>query len=539
MCLHRLCAGVLRLLPLSLGLLLVESLPAQPYELLKIEANAARGFHWPYYLSIPASLKTPTVLLVVPNNTGFPTDDQTMHDQSARDAALWFTLDDDLRQLGSPILVPTFPRPGGDRYGYTQALDRRALQTKVPNLVRLDNQLVAMIEDARTRLAARKVTIDAKVWMFGFSASGSFTSRFTALHPEAVKAASIGAPYICPIIPVSQWNDVPLPFMVGVADFQEVTGKAFDAAAFRKVPQFIYIGGDEVTEAEISAATPYDPDGFHKAVSRAFGTPVAQYAGFEAAYNSIGASAEIVVFPGLRHAYAKTGNYLEFYERHRAASPPPRPKPLLYTLYFPVVLSTGDWNTVLTLINGTPGVPIKGELRGYSADGGPPVETVPFSIAGSSRRRIPAREAFASPQSVSYVVVQADSAFLSGEATLVYEPAGGTVSLPAAASAQRGCFLRQDAGAWTALSLVNIADAPASVLLSARNDDGAEVASATITLAAGARLLAEPSSIFGADVAGATYVRFSSNRKLIGFALHARDGGAVLEALPAQPDYVR
>jgi hypothetical protein len=41
--------------------------------------------------------------------------------------------------------------------------------------------------------------------MIGFSASGAFTNRFTLLHPEMIKAASIGAPGGWPIVPTATW----------------------------------------------------------------------------------------------------------------------------------------------------------------------------------------------------------------------------------------------------------------------------------------------------------------------------------------------
>jgi hypothetical protein len=99
-------------------------------ELLKVEANPAKGFYWPYYLSIPNSLSKNTVLLVEPNNTGGSSDTPEFHEVSALELIRrnsWLALD-----LDVPYLVPTFPRPltppapkaGGI---YTHALDRYSL----------------------------------------------------------------------------------------------------------------------------------------------------------------------------------------------------------------------------------------------------------------------------------------------------------------------------------------------------------------------------------------------------------------------------
>ena len=165
--------------------------------LSKIPADPAKGFSWPYYLYIPPTIKEPAAILVQPNNTGSVSDDPAVHDISARylieGSRYWAD------ELGSPYLVPTFPRPETLPVGYTHALDRDALLTTVPDYVRIDLQLIAMINDARSILSSYDIEVDSKVFMAGVSASGSFVSRFTMLHPDMIKAASIGAPGFGPI----------------------------------------------------------------------------------------------------------------------------------------------------------------------------------------------------------------------------------------------------------------------------------------------------------------------------------------------------
>jgi hypothetical protein len=52
--------------------------------------------------------------------------------------------------------------------------------------------------------------VDSKIFMLGASASGSFVSRFVMLHPEIVKAASVGSPGWGPAVPVGTFNGQPL-----------------------------------------------------------------------------------------------------------------------------------------------------------------------------------------------------------------------------------------------------------------------------------------------------------------------------------------
>src|SRR5215472_6520300 len=87
------------------------------------------------------------------------------------------------RNLGLPYLVPAFPRPASKWQYYTHALDRDTLACRELGLERIDLQLIAMIRDARRRLAEAGVPIEEKVFLWGYSAAGSFTIRFTVLHP--------------------------------------------------------------------------------------------------------------------------------------------------------------------------------------------------------------------------------------------------------------------------------------------------------------------------------------------------------------------
>jgi pimeloyl-ACP methyl ester carboxylesterase len=161
--------------------------------------------------------------MVEPNNTGYTSDDQSVHDRAA--ASLINAKKAWADDLGVPYLVPTFPRPATNWKVYTQSLDRDTLLTNLPGLVRIDLQLIAMIEDARARLAAQGIEVDRKVWMVGYSASGSFTGRFTALHPDRVKAASFGSGGSYPIVPVAQWKGKTLRYPVGIADLEALTGQ--------------------------------------------------------------------------------------------------------------------------------------------------------------------------------------------------------------------------------------------------------------------------------------------------------------------------
>jgi pimeloyl-ACP methyl ester carboxylesterase len=279
------------------------------YQVQKIEANPLKGFHWPYYLSIPETLGAETVLLIEPNNSGTWSDDPAFHDGRAYDLVLWrssFALD-----LDVPLLVPTFPRPiipqapepGGI---YTHALDRYSLNLHPPylpaNLERIDLQLIAMIEDARERLSGMGHVMDEKVFLMGFSASGAFVTRFTALHPERVKAVAPGSPGGWPIAPMGQWNGITLRYPVGVADVEQLTGSPFDLNTFVKVPQFIYVGSIDTNDALDTRDMPQEARGQICAWLNCNPNPyiAERWPIAEELYDAVGANAQFMVYPGLR-----------------------------------------------------------------------------------------------------------------------------------------------------------------------------------------------------------------------------------------------
>lgn len=227
--------------------------PAAADTLLRVAANPARGFHYPYFLLVPAGVPrdAPTYLLVEPNNTGALSDSLAVHERAARVAVAGPrpTLGRPLaREIGLPLLMPVFPRPASDSLLYTHALDKDALHATGP-LARLDEQLLAMIDDARQRLRALRVQAQEKVLLNGFSASATFVNRFTALHPERVRAVAGGGLNGILLLPLEQVGGTPLSYPLGLADYRQLTGHRPDWLRYRAVPQFYYMGALDDNDA--------------------------------------------------------------------------------------------------------------------------------------------------------------------------------------------------------------------------------------------------------------------------------------------------
>lgn len=235
----------------------------QKDSLIVIPKNPAKGFQYDYLLFLPKGLpihKT-LVLLVEPNNTGKLSDSIEVHKNYAIALASVSSVGNNIStELKIPLLVPVFPRPASHPLIYTHALDRETILGEFPALIRPDLQLIEMIKDAKARLLAMNIPVEKKIFMNGFSASATFTNRFSFLHPELIKALAIGGFNGELMLPQTKINKATLNYPLGINDFTTLFGKTFDKTTYASIPQFIYMGelddndavqfDDAYTEAE-------------------------------------------------------------------------------------------------------------------------------------------------------------------------------------------------------------------------------------------------------------------------------------------------
>jgi len=276
-------------------------------EIVEVAASAQEAFRFPYFLWIPegAPGASPTFLLVEPNNTGKVSDDFEEHRRAAREMVEHSSISAFVaRELGLPLLVPVFPRPESDTI----------LRTEEP-LVRLDRQLSAMIDHARSLLASRGIEVDERVLMNGFSASGTFSNRFTFLHPERVRAIACGGINAIPMLPVERFDDTELPYPLGLADFEAVAGVPFRRDAWDAIPQFLYMGADDDNDA-VAYADGYSDDE-REIVHTVIGETMMpdRWETCRSVYASSGANATLRTYDGIGHGTDDriNGDVVEFF----------------------------------------------------------------------------------------------------------------------------------------------------------------------------------------------------------------------------------
>jgi len=499
-------------------------------DIQKFDADPAKGFNWPYYLYFQEQVSNPGVLIVEPNNTLWH-DDLSVHEQRAREN-IKTSIQNLADPLHSPLLMPVFPRYSDL---YTHALDRATLLTTKPGLERIDLQLLAMVDDARQRLADRGMNVEEKVWLRGFSASGMFVGRFSMLHPQRIKAVSAGAGGYGPIVPVANWEGESLPYPIGISDLKSLTGTGFDVAAFRQVPFLAYVGDEDTN------TTPWfnaNADADVPILRKVFGGPdcYQRYPRYEAAFRSVDSHCEFVIYPGIDHR-PKWDAEVEFFEYNRTTpAPPPREKPLLYKIFFPHVVCYAPWTTEIALINTTNGAAIKGELRAFRA-GGDEMESISITIPSGGRVEVIADDTFDDPDDVAYVIFQSDSGFVNGY-TRFYEP-NNRVAIPAATGSLKGWFTKKEAGGWTGITLLNTEEESASVRLTAYDNNGVEVAAEEMALEPGVKRVGLIEEFFQEDVAQANYFSYSSDRLLSAYSINISPDQKMMDGMASGSEYMR
>lgn len=288
-----------------LGTLSAQTPPAlTEKDFVRIDANTASGFAYPYYLYVPPEFRAESnrgitqTILVLPNNTGKVDDDFAVHEADVKKRMAMSGAVASVLKVA--VLMPVFPRPKSDWQIYTQALDRDSMVTDKKEYRRLDLQLLAMIDHAISLMKRDGIKAEKRVLINGFSAQGMFANRFTFLHPKRVKAAAIGSPGGWPIAPVENYNDKTLRYPIGVADLKEVAGRKLDLKSLRKVPMFVFVGSEDDNDS-VPFGDSYD-DVDRELINPLFGsTPLSRWKISEQLYKKAGLNAEFKLYPNVAH----------------------------------------------------------------------------------------------------------------------------------------------------------------------------------------------------------------------------------------------
>lgn len=203
-----------------------------------VEKEIQNGFNWDYLYSVSGDQEKLKTIVVIPNNSGICNDNYKYHkDKAINDFNYYKSI---INNENTALLMPIFPRREDLWWLYSNSLDRNIMITDVSEIQREDLQLIAMINSLKTK--EKKYKYVDKIIIFGFSSAGSFANRFTFMHPELVSKALIGAPGGFLILPIQQYNNKPLNYPLGIADYNNIIGKEFNINLLMNIEFIVFVG---------------------------------------------------------------------------------------------------------------------------------------------------------------------------------------------------------------------------------------------------------------------------------------------------------
>lgn len=216
-------------------------------EILTFPANPEKGFYWGYALYLPRSMDTSKKLpiLLTMNNEDVEDSAERLEKQVHRDLRRNYSQYGIADGVGVPMLVPLLLQD--QEPFHTRQLNRAVFKLQEGPFAHLDEQILAMLNDAREVLKTRGIRTQKKFLVAGFSTPGVFAWHFTMLQPEHVLAAVVGG-HQNPMLPLEEMNGISLIYPVGVYDFKQYTGKKFNQKAWSKTPIFVVSGGDDYND---------------------------------------------------------------------------------------------------------------------------------------------------------------------------------------------------------------------------------------------------------------------------------------------------
>lgn len=309
-----------------------------------IRGSGSTDFHHPYLLYKPHT--TPQTERPLFASLG------GVRDVSSPEEAIQTAISEPILKIGwttfwvaknnqLPGLVPLFPTTPNDHPTSIQGLVLPSYRTDKINdnyhledlatdgyskesLKRVDKQFAAMIRDAKARLSDEPYSVTEGIHGDGFSVGGDFFTRFAFLYPHLVSTLTAGGGGFAPLPKASLTVDdeeVELPYPLGTADYEQLTGQEFDKEEWKSINQYIYVGEDDEpwkTGDEIAHQTPSgrDPELGVKVFGRERVTEM--FSTLRDEYKKEGASATFRIYENTGHRTTDEtrSDVMEFHRRN-------------------------------------------------------------------------------------------------------------------------------------------------------------------------------------------------------------------------------
>ena len=203
------------------------------YKIKFLSIDSDKGINIPSILAIPLSNEVNNQIIVEANNLESENSEEIV-EQGIQTGYRLACL---TSNLPAPIIIPLIP--SHKNYPYLQQLSLECFDIpKGDKNYRIDEQVVGIINKAKTILKEEiGLTVSDKIFLNGYSSSGVFAQRFALLHPDVVETACIGG--ASGSIPVPTKD---LSYPLGIADYEQLTGRIFDFENYSKIKFRYYVG---------------------------------------------------------------------------------------------------------------------------------------------------------------------------------------------------------------------------------------------------------------------------------------------------------
>lgn len=234
---------------------------------IKIDANKEYGFNFPFLLILPEKLReNPDLIVACTLPHDFIDSSKSFEEVIEKTCTDFSSIDPMHKHLslesGNPLFIPCIPkikelRPGflgknlhNNDFSATLSMIKNnktcITNENIYQYYNLADQYKNMIQYAIKYLKDKKINVNDKVIMSGYSEGAKFSSHFSLLHPEIISAIVSGGTGGCISMPIAQLNGYEFSYPTGISDI-----KGFDMNSFQKINFFYYIGTEDKTDSAI------------------------------------------------------------------------------------------------------------------------------------------------------------------------------------------------------------------------------------------------------------------------------------------------
>lgn len=132
-----------------------------------------------------------------------------------------------------------------------------------------------------------------RFFLQGYSGGAHFAHRYLLLHPQRVRAASVGAPGEVTLL------DFEAPWWAGVQGMEQRFGRGVDLAALRRVPLQLLVGDQDTDSVELEQS----PDDRYPCPvpQRSGGNRIERLRALQRSWQAAGIETQLELMPGVRH----------------------------------------------------------------------------------------------------------------------------------------------------------------------------------------------------------------------------------------------